>query len=93
MAVSKSVLADKVVAAMNISHKDARDAVNAVLNGIVEGLIAGEDVRIQGFGTLKVTECNSRLGRNPATGEPVPIPAFRTVRFKVADALKDAMNA
>lgn len=93
MATSKSVLAGKVAHAMDISQNDARDAVNAVLNAIVESLIDGEDVRVQGFGTLKVTHCNERLGRNPGTGEAVPIPAFRTVRLKVADALKDAMNA
>jgi nucleoid DNA-binding protein len=91
MAISKSDLAKKVASSMEISGNDARDAVNAVLNAVVESLVDGNDVRVQGFGTLKVTKCNARLGRNPSTGEAVPIPEFNTVRFKVADALKEAL--
>lgn len=98
MAVTKADLARSVAEQMSdgkkhFEHKKARDAVNAVLNAVVEALVDGEDIRIQGFGTLKVTHCNARIGRNPGTGEAVPIPAFRTVRFKVADALKEAMNS
>ncbi|GEK08019.1 MULTISPECIES: HU family DNA-binding protein [Pseudoalteromonas] len=91
MAISKTELADHVADAMKISKTDARGCVNAVIDAFCDALQAGQDVRVQGFGTLKVVQRNARLGRNPSTKEPVPIDACNTVQFKVSQRLKELL--
>lgn len=91
MAISKAELAELVAGSMKISKNDARCCVNAVLDAICGSLSNGNDVRVQGFGTLKVVQRNPRLGRNPSTKEAVPIRACNTVQFKVSQALKEQL--
>ena len=63
------------------------------LPGIIEEAVAeGDSVRLQGFGTFKAQEFASKIGRNPGTGEEVPIPARRGLVFKPTKRLKDLGN-
>ena len=68
-------------------------AVDAVINAITAALAKGEKVQIAGFGNFEVKNRPARTGRNPRTGEPVQIAASKAASFKVAKALKEAINS
>ena len=60
---------------------------------ITKELATGGEVTLPGIGKLSVTQRAARVGRNPATGEALKIPAKKAIKFGVAKALKDAVNA
>jgi DNA-binding protein HU-beta len=70
------------------TKRQAEEALNAVLDSIVVGVKKGEKVQIIGFGTFEVKERAARMGRNPKTGESMPIPASKTLGFKASATLK-----
>ena len=76
-------------------HQLTKRAGEAILGDLVslitKHLKKGERVRISGFGILQVRARAARMGRNPATGEAIKIPAKKTVKFKVAKPAKDAI--
>ena len=81
-------LADNV----DISKRQAGDAFDALITYITETLQGGDRVQIAGFGTFSVVERAAREGRNPRTGETIPIPASKSVKFRVGAGLKEAVN-
>ena len=86
----------ELVAAMaeqaEISKKDAEKALKAFTDVVEAELKNGGKVQLVGFGTFDVAERAAREGRNPQTGEAMPIPASKAPRFKAGKALKDAIN-
>ena len=86
----------ELVAAMaeqaGLSRKDAEKALKAFTDVVSEELQKGGKVQLVGFGTFEVSERAAREGRNPQTGEAMPIPASKAPRFKAGKALKDAIN-
>jgi DNA-binding protein HU-beta len=90
--VTKAEFIDQVADRAGLSKKDAADALDAVLETIEGALKRGSDVVFSGFGTFSVSERSAREGRNPATGEKIPIPASRVPKFKAGTALKKAVN-
>jgi integration host factor subunit beta len=66
--------------------------VNTVFEEITSALMRGDRVELRGFGAFSVRERQSRLGRNPRTGEKVNVPAKRTPFFKMGKELKDRLN-
>ena len=87
----------ELVAAMaeesGLSRKDAEAALKAFTNVVSEELKKGGKVQLVGFGTFEVSERAAREGRNPQTGEPMPIAASKAPKFKAGKALKDLVNA
>ncbi len=75
-----------------ISKKQAAEAFDAVFESIRDNLGEGARISLPGFGTFSVSSRAVRQGRNPATGQPITIPAQNSVRFKVAKDLKTAVN-
>ena len=75
-----------------ISKKDSEKALKAFVDVVAEQLKAGDKVQLVGFGTFEVSERAAREGRNPHTGEPMPIAASKAPKFKAGKALKDAIN-
>ena len=73
------------------TKKEAKNALEAVLHCLKENLISGKDLVLVGFGKFNVKECPARIGHNPRTGEKVNIPASKTITFKVAATLKEAL--
>ena len=73
------------------SKAHAERSVNAVLDGIREGLKRDKLVQLVGFGTFSVKERKARQGRNPQTGETIQIKASTTVGFKPGQGLKDGI--
>lgn len=69
----------------------AKKAVDAAVDAISQALVDGEEVSIAGFGKFRVKTSAARAGRNPKTGEPVNIPASKSVGFKVSSVLKGTL--
>jgi DNA-binding protein HU-beta len=76
---------------LEISRKDAVALIDGVFADIEAACIAGEAVKIPGFGQFKVRDRAARMARNPATGEQVKVPAKRVFKFLPAKALKEAV--
>jgi len=91
--VTKAEFIDRVASDDRIgSKKDASDAVEAVLDGIVGALTAGEDVNFTGFGKFSVNERGPRQGVNPRTGERITIPGGKVPKFSAGAGLKSAVK-
>ena len=73
--------------------KDAELAVKVILDAMSEALARGDRIEIRGFGSFSVNHRPPRLGRNPRTGEPVPIPERRVPHFKPGKALRQAIES
>ena len=91
--MNKTELASAVEAKTSLNKKQSEEAVSAVLASITDALAEGEKVALVGFGTFEVAERAAREGRNPKTGETMPIAASKTPKFKAGKALKDMVNA
>lgn len=90
--MNKQDLVAKVAESADISKQKAASAVDAVVETIKTSLQDGDDVRLVGFGTFSVRDQSARMGRNPRTGEPNPIPAKKVPKFKAGKELKEAVN-
>lgn len=90
--MNKAELIEKLSVKMGGPRKVAEEAVNAITEVITSALASGEPVTITGFGTLDVRTRAAKQGRNPRTGEPVPIPEQLVVRFRPGAALKRAVK-
>ncbi len=76
---------------LEISRKDAIELIDGLFEDIQDAVVAGEAVKIPGFGQFKVRDRAARMARNPATGEQVKVPAKRVFKFLPAKALKEAV--
>ena len=90
--MNKSEIGKRLASRLGLNKVVAKDAVDDVFAAIGEALANGEEVRIAGFGTFAARNRAARTGRNPQTGETLPIPASRTPCFKAGKALSDAVN-
>ncbi len=89
--MNKSELVDAVSVGADLSKAAADRAVNIFMKAVAEALAAGQEVVLPGFGKFEVRERAARSGRNPKTGEVMEIAASKTVAFKPAKAVKDAV--
>ncbi len=91
--MTKAEFIDRIAADDRVgSKKGASDAVEAVLDGIVAALTAGEDVNFTGFGKFSVNERGPRQGVNPRTGERITIPGGKVPKFSAGAGLKGAVK-
>ena len=90
--MNKSAIVARVAARMGLDKFTAEGAVETVFEAIAEGLAKEEDVRIAGFGTFRTRSRAARTGRNPRTGESVPVPASKIPSFKAAKGLREAVK-
>ncbi len=90
--MDKNTLIDKIAEKAGISKKDAKTALAAFTDTVVEAVAAGEKISLVGFGTFEAHERGARQGRNPRTGETINIPASKLPSFKAGKAFKDAIN-
>ena len=89
--MNKTELIAAVAEKADLSKKDAEAAINAAVEAITGALIEGEKVQLVGFGSFEVKTRAARVGRNPKTGEEIPISEARLPVFKAGKALKDAV--
>ena len=90
--MTKKELVSYVAEKANLSKKDAETAVNSVFDGITEALKIDGKIQLVGFGSFEVKERAARMGKNPATGETIEIPASKSPSFKAGKALKDTIK-
>ena len=86
-----SKVAAELAEKTGMTKKDATGALDEFVGLVVKHLKKGNKVRITGLGILQVRARPARMGRNPATGAEIKIPAKRVVKFRVAKACKDAI--
>jgi integration host factor subunit alpha len=93
--LTKAQLAEALFEQIGLSKREAKEMVEAFFDIIAARLVAGEDgdeVKISGFGNFRVRSKNSRPGRNPRTGELVPIAARRVITFHASAKLKQRIQ-
>jgi DNA-binding protein HU-beta len=90
--MNQSELIEKVAQATELNQAAAGHAVKAVVNAILDALLAGDAVRVSGRGIFNVAARPAREGRNPQTGETIQIAASKAVRFHAGKVVKDALN-
>src|SRR5467141_1728418 len=90
--MNQTELIEKVAQATELNQASAGQAVKAVVNAVLDALLAGEAVRVSGLGIFDVAARPAREGRNPRTGESIEIAASKAVRFHAGKAVKDALN-
>ena len=91
--MNKKELVKAISEKLGTTQKAAGEYLDGIVEVITEAMIAGEDVKISGFGTFSVVERAPRVGRNPQTGETIQIGASKAPKFKASKALKEAVNA
>ena len=92
-ALTKAQLAELLFEQIGLNKREAKEMVDAFYALIVEHLIAGDDVKLSGFGNFQMRVKAPRPGRNPRTGELIPIAARRVVTFHASQKLKDQLQA
>lgn len=90
--MTKAEIIEAVYKKIGVSKKDASDLVEEVFLIIKNSLSTGSKVKISGFGNFVVRDKESRVGRNPQTGESIEISARRVLTFKPSQVLKDSLN-
>lgn len=90
--MNKAGIVDAVHAVLGGTKVQAEQAVEAMLNGIVESLKKGDEVSIAGLGIFSVKQRAARDARNPRTGETIKVAAMKVPKFRAAKALKDAVK-
>lgn len=90
--MNKTELVKVVAEKANLTQAVAGDALSAVLEGITEALVNGEEVALLGFGTFKVADRAARTARNPRTGEMIEVPASKALAFKASKTLNEKFN-
>ena len=90
--MNKTELIAAVAEKADLSKKDAEAAITATVEAITQALTQGEKVQLVGFGSFEVKTRAARMGRNPKTGEEIPIAEAKLPVFKAGKALKDAVT-
>ena len=92
-ALSKALMADALCNAVDLTKPDAKDIVEQFFEEIRFALESGEHVKLSGFGNFTLRDKPQRPGRNPKTGEEIPVEARRVVTFKSGLKLKTKIEA
>ena len=90
--LTKAELAELLFEQVGLNKREAKDLIDAFFETVGTSLEAGVDVKISGFGNFQLREKSARPGRNPKTGELVPISARRVVTFHASQKLKDKVD-
>ncbi len=90
--VTRAQLSEAVYQEVGLSRNESADLVEVVLKEIADALARGENVKISSFGSFFVRDKGPRIGRNPKTGEEVPINPRKVLVFRASHVLKDRVN-
>ncbi len=91
--MTKAQLVEEVARHTELTKKHAEVIVNTVFESIVDSLRDGEKIELRGFGSFRIRERGSRVGRNPKTGAKVAVPRKRVPYFKPGKQLKELLNS
>ena len=90
--VTRAQLSEAVYQEVGLSRNESAELVENVLDEIADTLVRGEAVKISSFGSFSVRQKGERKGRNPKTGEEVPIKPRRVLVFRASNVLKQRIN-
>ena len=90
--VTRADLSEAVYQEVGLSRNESADLVESVLSEIADALTSGETVKISSFGSFSVRQKGQRVGRNPKTGEEVPILPRKVLVFRASNVLKNRIN-
>ena len=90
--VTRAQLSEAVYQEVGLSRNESAQLVESVLAEICDSLVEGETVKISSFGSFSVRQKGGRIGRNPKTGEEVPIAPRRVLIFRPSHVLKEQVN-
>src|SRR5215210_5513052 len=90
--MTKADLVEEVAKVTELTRKDSEVIVDTLFESVIKALKTGDKLEVRGFGSFRVRQRNSRVGRNPKTGEKVEVPAKRVPYFKPSKELKDLIN-
>ena len=91
--LTRADLSEAVYAEVGLSRHESAQLVDVVLDEISAALVAGDQVKLSSFGSFSVRHKKQRVGRNPKTGEEVPILPRRVLMFRASHTLKDRIAA
>lgn len=90
--VTRADLAESVFREVGLSRNESADLVEVILEEMSGALEKGDKLKISSFGSFAVRQKNARIGRNPKTGEEVPIEPRKVLVFRASGVLKDKIN-
>ena len=90
--VTRADLSEAVYQSVGLSRNESADLVESVLEEISRSLVRGETVKLSSFGSFSVRQKGGRVGRNPKTGEEVPIEPRRVLVFRPSNVLREQIN-
>ena len=92
-ALTKAQLADLLFDQIGLNKRESKDMVDAFFDLVSQSLVEGDDVKLSGFGNFQIRTKAPRPGRNPRTGELIPIQARRVVTFHASTKLKEQIQS
>ena len=90
--VTRADLGEAVYQEVGLSRNESADLLESVLEYMAEALVKGESVKVSSFGSFSVRQKGQRIGRNPKTGEEVPILPRKVLVFRPSQLLKSRIN-
>jgi integration host factor subunit alpha len=93
MALTKADISERLFEEVGLNKREAKELVDLLFEEIRGALADGEQVKLSGFGNFDLRDKNQRPGRNPKTGEEIPISARRVVTFRPGQKLKARVEA
>ncbi len=88
MALTKAEISENLAESLNLNKRDAKELVEFLFEEVRHALESGQSVKVSGFGNFDLRDKSERPGRNPKTGQDIPISARRVVTFKPGQKLK-----
>lgn len=92
MAITRSMLVERLASSADVSQRDAHAVLSTVLEAMSQALARDDRVELRDFGSFSARQHHAREGRNPRTGEPVSVPAKKSVHFKAGKQLLRVLN-
>ncbi len=93
MALTKAAMAERLFEELGLNKREAKEMVEGFFEEVRAALADGSQVKLSGFGNFDLRDKNERPGRNPKTGEEIPISARRVVTFRPGQKLKARVEA
>ncbi len=93
MALTKADMAESLFNKLGLNKRESRELVDLYFEELIASLAVGEQVKLSGFGNFDLRDKNTRPGRNPKTGEEIPITARRVVTFRPGQKLRARVEA
>jgi integration host factor subunit alpha len=91
--LTRADLAEAVVQKVGLPRNESQELVELVLDQIASSLERGDNVKLSSFGSFGVRQKGQRIGRNPKTGQEVPITPRKVLVFRPSNIMKDRINA